>query len=224
MKIPFNTKRGRPREDLNEEEKKWLEAFLSRSEVSYTNPGRKGHVYVGKSDGRRRYKQRLYLLWNLGDLLTEKVDDTDTFYQNFQKLLTFSQLYHFLKYHKEYCRIQNIPHVSYLCEICENCVLLAKVLNTRLVCPLPANSHELIERFSCNLQEVDCVMDSCPTCCVAEIVLQIQPSDSSDSTDENESKPAIYFAWEKVDKRVTKAEQMVSFDDEFAPLRVKSKF
>ena len=39
VKIPFNTKRGRPRKDLNEEEKKWLETFLSRSDVRYYNPG-----------------------------------------------------------------------------------------------------------------------------------------------------------------------------------------
>ena len=95
VKIPFNTKRGRPREDLNKEEKKWLETLLSRSEVSYTNPGRKDNVYVGKIDGERRYKHRLYLLWNLRDLLyiinsTEKVDVTDTFYQNFKTLLAFS--------------------------------------------------------------------------------------------------------------------------------------
>ena len=56
-------------------------------------------------------------------------------------------------------------------------------------------------------------MDRCPTCCVAEIELQIQPSDSSDSADENESEQVIYFTWKKVDKRVTKAQQMVSFDD-----------
>ena len=55
-------------------------------------------------------------------------------------------------------------------------------------------------------------MDRCPTCCVAEIELQIQPSDSSDSADENESEQVIYFTWKKVDKRVTEA-KMVSFDD-----------
>ena len=53
---------------------------------------------------------------------------------------------------------------------------------------------ELIERFSSNLQEMDCVMDHCPTCCVAEIELQIQPLDSSDLADENESEQVIYFA------------------------------
>ena len=69
VKIPFNTKRGRPWKYLNEEEKKWLETFLSCSDVSYTNPGRKGHLYVGKIDGERRFKQRLCLFWNLRDLL-----------------------------------------------------------------------------------------------------------------------------------------------------------
>ena len=62
-----------------------------------------------------------------------------------------------------------------------NCVLLAKGLNTRLLCPLPTNPHELIKRFLCNLQEIDCVINRCPTCCVTEIELQIQPLNRSDS-------------------------------------------
>ena len=152
VKIPFNKKRGRPRKVLNKE-KKQLETFLSLSDVSYTNPGRKDHVYVGKTDD-----ERLYLLWNLRDLL-----DTIN-YQDFKKLLTFSQLHDFAKYHKKYCYNQNIPHGSCLCEICENCFLLAKGLNTGLLCQLPTNPHELIERFSCNLQEIDCAVDRCPIC------------------------------------------------------------
>ena len=176
MKTLFKTKCGRHPKNLNEEEKTWLETFLSRSDVSYTNPGRKDHVYVGKIDGERRYKQLLCLLWNLHDLPdiingTEKVDVTDTFYQNFKNLLTFSQLYDFVKYHKEYCYNQNIPHGSCLYEVFENCVLLVKGLNTRLPCPLSTNPYELMERFSCNLKQMDCVMDRCPTCCVAEIEL-----------------------------------------------------
>ena len=89
VKIPFNAKRGRPRKDLNNK-KKWLETFLSRSDVSYTDPGRKDHVYAGKIDCERRYKQRLYLLLNLHDLLdiingTGKVDVTNTFYQEISR-------------------------------------------------------------------------------------------------------------------------------------------
>ena len=48
-------------------------------------------------------------------------------------------------------------------------------------------------------------MATFPICCVAEMEIRIQPSDSSDSADENESKQVIYFTWKKVDKRVTKA-------------------
>ena len=191
--MPFkNSKRGRPWKDLNEEEKQWLETFLSRSDVTYTNPGRKDNVYVGKINGERRYKQRLYLLWTLRELLdiangSGKVDVSDSFYQKFEKLLTFSQLYDFLKYHKEYCYNQNIPHGSCLCEICENCVLLAKGLNNRLLRPLPTNPHDLIERFSCNLEEIECVLDRCPICRVAEIDLEKQPSDD-DSCDSSRRK------------------------------------
>ena len=56
-------------------------------------------------------------------------------------------------------------------------------------------------------------MDHCPTCCLIEIKLQMQPSGSSDSADENESEQVIYFTWKIVDKRVTKSQQIVSFDD-----------
>ena len=205
---------------MNEEEKQWLETFLSRSDVTYTNPGRKDHVYVGKIDGERRYKQRLYLLWTLRDLLdiangSGKVDVSESFYQNFEKLLMFSQLYNFLKYHKEYCYNQNIPHGSCLCEICENCVLLPKGLNNRLQRPLPTNPHDLIERFSSNLEEINCVIGRCPICRVAEIDLEKQPSDddSCDSADGNTSDQVIYFTWKKIEKRVTKAQLSVSFDD-----------
>ena len=66
-------------------------------------------------------------------------------------------------------------------------------------------------------------MDRCPTGCVAEIELQIQPSDSSDSTVENESEQVIYFTWKKVDKRVTKAQHMVSFDDAVCTIKSQIK-
>ena len=68
-------------------------------------------------------------------------------------------------------------------------------------------------------------MDRYPTCYVAEIELQIQPSNSSDSIDENESEQVIYFTWEKIDKRVTKAQQMVSLDDAVCTFKkqIKSK-
>ena len=137
-KVKFNFKksaRGRPREDLNEEEKLWLIEFLARADLTYTNPGRKDKVYISKENRERIYKQRLYLLWNLRDITdiangTSKIETANFFIQTFNKSLTFSQLYDFLKAHKEYSYNKNIPHGSCLCDICENCTLLAKGLNT----------------------------------------------------------------------------------------------
>ena len=102
-KVKFQFKKsagGRPRKDFNEEEKQWLIEFLARADLTYTNPGRKDNVYIGKKDGERHYKQRLYLLWNLRDILdiangTGKTEVGISFNQKFDKLLTFSQLYGF---------------------------------------------------------------------------------------------------------------------------------
>ena len=43
--------------------------FLSRSDMTYTNPGSQDNAYIGKVDGERKYLLRQYLLWNLKDLL-----------------------------------------------------------------------------------------------------------------------------------------------------------
>ena len=32
------------------------------------NPGRRGNVYIGKFNGKRKYKQKRFLLWVLGNL------------------------------------------------------------------------------------------------------------------------------------------------------------
>ena len=43
---------------------------LDRPDMTYTNPGRKGNVYIEKIDGERCYVEKRYLLWNLqGEVL-----------------------------------------------------------------------------------------------------------------------------------------------------------
>ena len=96
-KVTFNFKksaRGRPRKDLNEEEKRRLNEFLARADLTYTNPGRKDNVYIGKENRERICKQRLYLLWNLRDIIdiangTKKIETANSFIQTFNKSLTF---------------------------------------------------------------------------------------------------------------------------------------
>ena len=71
FKVKFNYKknaRGRPRKNLNEEEKCWLIEFLAWADLTYTNSGQKDNVYIDKENHKRIYKQRLYLLWNLRDI------------------------------------------------------------------------------------------------------------------------------------------------------------
>ena len=47
----FKAKSGKKKYELSDEELKWLKDFLDRPDISYMNPGRKDHVYVGKKDG-----------------------------------------------------------------------------------------------------------------------------------------------------------------------------
>ena len=123
----------------------------------------------------------------------------------------------FLKVHKEYSYNKNIPNGSYLCEICENCILLAKGLNKKLKDPLPTNPHDLVEKFACNLEVRDCVFNHCESCCSSVLDFgpkKIDSNASSKTSDEQiEDDEVTYFSWTKIDERITKATFTVLFDD-----------
>ena len=134
LRINLKENRGRRRKELNEDKKISLIEFLNRSDIMYTNPGRKDHVYTGKFNGERKYKQRQYLLWPLRDILPITNSNTgseESFEGKFGKEITFSQLYDYLKLQKKHSFNSVIPHTSYLYEMCENSSLLAKGLNNR---------------------------------------------------------------------------------------------
>ena len=81
LRVNFKETRGRTCKELVEEEMIWLIEFLNRSDITYTNPGHKDNVYIGKLNGKSQYKQREYLLWPLRDILlmangTEKMEDS----------------------------------------------------------------------------------------------------------------------------------------------------
>ena len=62
-KVKFNFKksaRGRPRKDLNEEEKCWLIEFMAQADLKYTNPSRKDNVHIGKENRERIYKDCIF--------------------------------------------------------------------------------------------------------------------------------------------------------------------
>ena len=56
LRIVMNKKKtGRKATKLTEEEKQWIVDNLDRANLTYVNPGRKDHVYIGKKDGERQY-------------------------------------------------------------------------------------------------------------------------------------------------------------------------
>ena len=243
LRVDLKENRGRRRKELSDEEKMWLIEFLNRSDISYTNPGRKDNVYIGKFNGESKYKQRQYLLWPLRDLIlmangTEEMKDS--FVLKFEKKLTFSQFYDFLKRHKEYVYNTNIPHSSCLCEICENASLFAKGLNSqrrKLKGKLPTNPHELIEMFSCNSDEADCMLENCCMCKSSKLIDELivdhpsesesseesnssdgssvsnDPNDSEDQASEQNADKVIYYRWQTVDKKITKARIEIGFNN-----------
>ena len=80
-------------------------------------------MYLGKIDGESKHEQKQYLLWPLREIVSianRNEASDESFESKCNKKLTFSQLYDFLKIHKEYVYNINIPHASCLCEICEN--------------------------------------------------------------------------------------------------------
>ena len=231
--------RGRPHKVLNEEENIWLIEFLNRSDISYSNPGRKDHVHIGKIDGESKHKQKQYLLWPLREIVSianckEAVDKS--FESKFNKKLTFSQLYDFLKIHKEYIYNINIPHASCLCEICDNSLWLTKGLNElkrEFKERLPNNPHDLVEKFSCDSDKAECMLEKCASCKSSVMIDQrlveeaLEDEDSKDSSESDSSRDSedsesesditevVFYRWQTVEKKITKSKIEVTFKDHF---------
>ena len=54
--FPLNEppKRERKNIELDEQEFDWLEEFFNRSNVTYTTPGKKDQIYIGKVEGEKK--------------------------------------------------------------------------------------------------------------------------------------------------------------------------
>ena len=151
--IKMHENRGHPRKEISEEKKDWMIEFFSRSDMTCTNPGCQDNVDTGKVDGGPKYLPRQYFLWTLKDLL-DMINGSElhssNFVPSFSEKLSFSQLYDFIKSHKQFVYNKNIPHTLCLCDTCEYIVLLAKGLNNykRLTASarLPETLHDIVEK------------------------------------------------------------------------------
>ena len=86
---------------------------MDRPDISYINPGKNDHSTL-KIRGERTYVQKRYLLWPLRDVLgmlnrTDSDSDEETIPSKFDKLLTLSVFYKFIKTRKQYIYNNKIP-------------------------------------------------------------------------------------------------------------------
>ena len=206
--IVMNKKRGHKATD---EEKQWIRYSLDRVDLTYINPGRKDHVYIGKKYGERQYCPKRYLLWNLRDLLNILNENevagftagVETFIDRFEKPLSFLLLYTFIRNHKQFVYNQNIPQGSCLREVCENSCLLAKGISKCVKgVNLPANPHEIVKTNCCDSSNDDCILGSCVQCSSPNIFngtdedISSNDSDNTDSSSrETEGDQVIYRKW-----------------------------
>ena len=218
IRVKLHENRGRKRKELSGEKKNWMLDFLSRRNMTSTNPGRKD-VYINKVNGERMYLPRQYLLWTLRDLL-EIINGTESnFLSTFSEKLTFSQLYDFIKGHKQFIFNNKIPHTSCLCDTCENIVLLAKGLNKKLPSSsrLPDNPHDIVEKYSCSSDSKECMSDKCENCSLGRLCqLSIEPHESesgSSSNSDNGECLVSFYRWETPEKHVQKIQLTECFDD-----------
>ena len=112
------------------------------------------------------------MLWTIRDTLdilngTESkisADEEDTFEKKFGRKITFRQLYHFLKDHKQYINNDATPLWSCMCELCENIVLLSKGLNKYLKEALRLDVYDIMDNFMCNPKTPECMKSTCEDC------------------------------------------------------------
>ena len=155
---------------LSDEKKEFLLAFFKSEGMSYTMPGRKDQVYVGKDEnGRQMYKAKHYLLWTLREILSmlnQELCSENSFKTKFNETLTFSTLYRFVKENKEIYYQHKIPQLSCLCEKCENFELLCEGIKRSETSfkLLPILVHALLPKFCCNYRNEVCALETCRNC------------------------------------------------------------
>jgi len=131
----------------------------------------------------------------------------ETFFGKFEKPLSFSLLYNFVRNHKQFVYNQDIPQGSCLCEVCENACLLAKGINLCAKLDLPTNPHDIVEENCCDSTNDDCMLGSCENCSIPKKFSKIDDDASTDtdsSDGEIDGDQVSYCKWARVEKKVQK--------------------
>ena len=99
--------RRRPKQDLDVDEKSWLIDCLDRQDFTYTTPGKRDQVYIGKINGKKVYETKKWLSWTMNDFLDilngcefTGIQTEDSFMNEFGRKSSFRQLCELIKANK----------------------------------------------------------------------------------------------------------------------------
>ena len=201
LRIQFNNKkRGRTEKVINDEQTAYLDEFFERPDITYINPGRKDHVYLGKVDGEKTYAQKRYLLWTLRELFEILNGEEKNPYK-----FTFKQMYKYIKTKKQLILQGNIPDTSCLCEVCENSCLIAKALRG-FKKGHPTDAHFIMEKYCCDPSTQACIESTCEKCNVMAILNDWESDESEESSSEEDETPSTftYKAWIRENNKIQK--------------------
>ena len=156
---------GRP--SFDPFQKKWIVDYLKRPNISYTCPGRRDSVYMGKNDdGTSEYHPRHYLLWFLSEIVLWMNSDIESSLPADQQFtVSYGSLWRLIKPIK-YLRYRNeIPENTCTCETCENLELLLLGVKNIYQEEVPTDTMEYLEKIICSGRTRECVEGKCGECC-----------------------------------------------------------
>ena len=165
-------KTGRTK-SLTEEQQKWIISFLQRPDISYTCPGRKDQMYVGKTkDGDKDYRTKYHLLWKLSEILPLiNTAITESFQANEQFLVTYGTLWRLISPLKYILFQRDVPEDTCQCDYCENLqLILISLSKLSTTTNIPLTPRELLCEFLCDVQNSNCVQGDCENCGINSVV------------------------------------------------------
>ena len=98
---------------------------------------------------------------------------------------------------------------------------------------LPNNPHDLVEKFSCDSDKAECMLEKCASCKSSVMIDQrlveeaLEDEDSKDSSESDSSRDSedsesesditevVFYRWQTVEKKITKSKIEVTFKDHF---------
>ena len=130
---------------------------------------------------------------------TDSDSDGETFVSKFDKMLTFSLFYKFIKAHKQYIYNNKIPQNTCLCEIGENTSLLGKGLNNAYKSKDdPFDQHSIIKKYSCDLELRECMLSLCDEWKHPGLTMN-EVDNGDDSNSDSETNMVRYYQWKRGD-------------------------